>query len=143
MKAEKLTRGAADGDASSAAQRRLLVVDHQPSFTGFARLIAQKLGYEVNVLSDPRQIVERLAAFQPTAVIVEVIMPEFDGIEVINVLAEKGFDGQLILVSGHEQTYTDLAKKTAEGKRLKVAAALAKPIRQPVMEATLRKLNLS
>lgn len=128
-------------DASRADQMRLLIVDHQPSFTGFARLVAQKLGYEVSVLSDPRDIAASLDAYRPSVVLLEVIMPEFDGIEVVNVLAQKGFHGQLVLVSGHEPAYIDLAKKTAEGKGLKVAAALAKPIRQPTMETTLRKVR--
>jgi DNA-binding response OmpR family regulator len=120
---------------------RLLIVDHQPSFTGFARLVAQKLGYQVSVLSDPRDIAASLDAYRPSVVILEVIMPEFDGIEVISVLAQKGFNGQLILVSGREPTYIDLAKKAAEGKGLRVAAALTKPIRQPIMETTLRKVR--
>jgi len=119
-------------------QVRLLVIDRQHAFTGFARLVARRLGFEVSVLTDSRDAVSTLAKYRPDVLMFEVVMPELDGIEMINILAQQGYGGHLILVSGHEPSYIDLAKKTAEARNLKVAAALMKPVRQAAMEKILR-----
>jgi YesN/AraC family two-component response regulator len=82
--------------------------------------------------------VSALVKYQPDVLMLEVVMPELDGIEMINILAHRGYHGYLILVSGHEPSYIDLAKKTAEARNLKVVAALTKPIRQAAMEKILK-----
>lgn len=122
----------------SPASPRLLIVDHQQSFTGFLRLIAHRLGYQVNILADSREIAASIDAHQPDLLVLEVVMPELDGIEAIGILGQKGFDGRLILVSAHEPTYLELARKTAEANNLKVAATLTKPVRQATIEVALK-----
>lgn len=125
------------------ASPRLLVIDHQPSFTGFLRLVAQRLGYHVSVLPDSREIATSLDACRPNLLVLEVVMPELDYIEVISILRRKGFDGRLILVSGHEPAYLELARKAAEANSIKVAATLMKPIRQATMETVLRESQIA
>jgi YesN/AraC family two-component response regulator len=122
-------------------QPRLLVVDCQHAFIGLARLVAQRLGFEVSVLKDSRRVESNFVKHQPDVLILEVVMPELDGIEVINILAHQRYNGHLILVSGHGPSCLELAKKTAEARNLKVIAALPKPIRQAAMEKILKEIS--
>lgn len=108
---------------------RLLVVDQQLAFVRFARLVARRMGYETGVVLDSRELAARVRNWQPTVLIIEVVLPEVDGIEMIGALSELGFDGHLILVTAHDPRYLALAHKTAEARGLRVAARLQKPVR--------------
>lgn len=109
--------------------RRLLVVDRHKAFARFARLVARGLGYETSALSDARALADRVRAWRPGILVMEIVLPELDGIEIIRLLSELGFDGQLILVTAHDPRYLELARKTAEARGLRVAACLAQPAR--------------
>ena len=123
--------------ACGGANRRLLVVDQQHSFVGLARLVARSVGYLTDAVHDPRDLATRFRNRRPDVVVIEIVLPEMDGIEMIGVLSELGFDGQLILVTGHEPKYLELARKTAEAKGLQIAACLMKPARTAQMAQAL------
>ena len=108
---------------------RLLVVDRQLAFVHFARLIARRMGYETGVVLDSRELAARVRNWQPTVLIIEVELPEVDGIEMIGALSELGFEGDLILVTAHDPRSLALAQKTAEARGLRVATCLQKPVR--------------
>ena len=129
--------------ASGGAIRRLLVVDQQHSFVGLARLVARSMGYQTDAVHDPRDLATRFREWRPDVVIIEIVLPEMDGIEMIGVLSELGFDGQLILVTGHEPKYLELARKTAEAKSLQVATSLTKPARTAQMIQALAQCELA
>lgn len=109
--------------------RRLLVVDQHKAFVGFARLVARRLGYQTSAVFDARELADRVRAWRPDILMMEIVLPELDGIEIIRLLSELGFDGQLVLVTAHDPRYLELARKTAEARGLQVAACLANPVR--------------
>ncbi|WP_119302513.1 response regulator [Dongia deserti] len=119
--------------------RRLLVVDQQHAFVDFARLAAQRLGYETEVVTDPRGLAERMRAWRPHVLVIEIVLPELDGFEIVQLLTEQGFDGELVLVTAHDPRYLDLARKSAEARGLRVAASLAKPVRAAEMIQALER----
>jgi len=110
-------------------RRRLLVIDQHKAFASFARLVARGLGYETSALLDARALADRVRAWRPDILVMEIVQPELDGIEAIRLLSELGFDGQLILVTAHDPRYLELARRTAESRGLRVAACLAQPAR--------------
>ena len=118
---------------TAGSQRRLLVIDQQLVFVGFARLVARQLGYDTTALLDPRDLIARVQEWRPSVVVVEVALPELDGIGMVGKLAELGFSGQLILATAHDTRYLELARKTAEARGLRVATCLAKPVRTAEM----------
>lgn len=108
---------------------RLLVVDRQLAFVRFTRMVARRMGYETGVVPDSRELAARVQLWRPTVLVIELVLPEMDGIEIIGVLSELGFGGHLILATAHDWRYLELARKTAEAKGLRVAASLTKPVR--------------
>ncbi len=109
--------------------RRLLVVDQHQAFVGFACQVGRRLGYQTSAIVDARELADRVRAWRPDILVMEIVLPELDGIEIIRLLSELGFDGQLILVTAHDPRYLELARKTAETRGLRVAACLAQPAR--------------
>jgi len=61
--------------------------------------------------------------------ILDLIMPEMDGIEVIRALAEKGSRLSLVLISGVDERLLHSAKRLAEANEIKILGCFAKPIK--------------
>lgn len=61
-------------------------------------------------------------------VVLDLNMPEIDGIEVMRELADKNLRPTFILVSGFDERVLHSAKQLAESKQLRVAEILSKPI---------------
>ncbi|OXY83376.1 EAL domain-containing response regulator [Oceanimonas doudoroffii] len=78
----------------------------------------------------------------PDMVFLDINMPEMDGFSFIRKLEELGFNGALVLVSGHDQKIMRTAEELSKACHLRVAARLEKPVSfstlQALMEETRR-----
>ena len=80
---------------------RLLVVDDDPEFGELVRKLGVKLGFEVEVTSDGEAFMRRYDSFQPSVVMLDMIMPDIEGFELIEWLGERGADAHVIVVTGY------------------------------------------
>jgi len=117
---------------------KLLVMDDEAMFGEFVEDVAQGLGYDVRVLTDPAAFFETFRNFQPGTVILDMVMPEFDGTEITRWLAEEKFTGKLIMVTGYNPQYSKIAKAMGELGGLHQVIRLGKPVR---LEELRRALN--
>ncbi len=62
--------------------RRLVVVDDEPEFAEYVRKVAAGLGFEVQVTTGAAAFKKAYDAFDPGVIVLDVVMPETDGIEV-------------------------------------------------------------
>lgn len=62
-------------------------------------------------------------------ILLDLNMPDIDGIEVIRALADMKCKARLILISGHDEGVLHSAEQLAQAHSLKVAARMTKPIR--------------
>jgi CheY-like chemotaxis protein len=70
-------------------------------------------------------------------VLVDIYMPEMDGIEFIAALAKAGFSGAVIIISGVNIETLDMARQLAAASGIKVAAAMEKPLRRAELARAL------
>jgi CheY-like chemotaxis protein len=117
--------------------QRLLVVDDEPAFGEFARKVASGLGFAVEITTDGHAFMERYDAFVPTVVMVDMVMPGIEGMELVQWLAEREVRARIILVTGFTPQYAALAKMLAEGRGLDSVATLTKPIKVEVLRRVL------
>jgi len=117
---------------------KLLVMDDEAMFGEFVEDVAQGLGYDVRVLTEPAAFFETFRNFQPGTVILDMVMPEFDGTEITRWLAEEKFTGKLIMVTGYNPQYSKIAKAIGELGGLHQVMRLGKPVR---LEELHRALN--
>ena len=118
--------------------KRLLAVDDNEPFLEFVRKVAVELGYEVELASNGAAFMTAYEKFKPHTVVVDLIMPDIDGMELIQWLAEIKTPAQVIVVTGYSPEYADLAKMLGEGKGLTAVKALTKPIKTEDLRAALR-----
>ena len=109
--------------------KRLLIVDDNRAFGEFVRKVASSAGYEVEVTVDGRAFKSRYRTFRPTTVIVDLIMPEIDGIELVQWVADQKVLARVIVVTGFLPEYVSLAKLLGEGRGLDPVTTLLKPVR--------------
>ena len=79
--------------------KRILIVDDEPHVTRVLKLSLRPRGYEVESLSDPRAVLDKLASFAPDVLITDIQMPGLSGRELCErINAEMPQRGFLILV---------------------------------------------
>jgi DNA-binding response OmpR family regulator len=108
--------------------KRLLIVDDEPNFGASVRRVAEKLGFEVEVTTRGRDFKDAYIRFDPTVVVLDMVMPEIDGIELIEWLALARCTARIIIISGYTPIYAKLAVTLGEAKGLLSISRLAKPV---------------
>ena len=119
------------------SKKRLLAVDDNKPFLEFVRTVAVELEYDVEVACEGVVFKKLYETFQPDTVVIDLIMPDIDGMELIQWLAEKGFGTHVIVVTGYSPEYAGLAKMLGEGKGLPTVSALTKPVKINVLREAL------
>lgn len=68
------------------AAKRILVVDDEPDVTELLHYKLRQAGYDVAVINDPLLIMGKAREFTPDLFILDVMMPDLDGIKVCRML---------------------------------------------------------
>ena len=110
-------------------EKRLLVIDDEPEIGEFVRKVATGLGYEVRVTTDGHAFQDAYRELRPTTIVMDMVMPEMDGNELVLWLMEQHYDANLIIITGYNPDYAKDARLLVEFKGLRSVITLIKPIR--------------
>ena len=66
--------------------RKILVVDDERNIVDLARMYLRNEGFEIETAGNGREALEKARALQPSLVILDIMLPEMDGLEVCRVL---------------------------------------------------------
>ena len=111
--------------------QKLYILDDDEQYANLLAELATNCGWQVEVAHSPSSFLELDLPIN-SVLVLDLIMPKMDGIEVIRAIAKKRTDILLILVSGFDTRVLHSAQQLAEAHNLKVLASLTKPI--PVQE---------
>ncbi len=82
----------------------ILVVDDEPSIREVVSLYLKRAGYEVVVAEDGQAALEALDARTPDLVVLDLMLPEVDGIEITRQLRAQGDTPIIMLTARREET---------------------------------------
>lgn len=105
--------------------RKVLIVDDEASVADSLQLILAGRGYETRAVYSAEQAVELLALWQPDLAIIDVMLPQMNGIELARILKANYGACRTLLMSGHPGTSELLAAAQEHGGSFDV---LAKPL---------------
>ncbi|MFO1128639.1 MAG: response regulator [Rhodospirillales bacterium] len=109
-------------------QKRILIVDDEPRFAAFVERVADRLGYAVEVTSHGRDFKAAYIKQTPDIVVIDMVMPDIDGNELVLWLVEQNCAADIVIITGYHPDYAVNARLLAEFKGLKSVQTLSKPI---------------
>jgi two-component system, NtrC family, nitrogen regulation response regulator NtrX len=111
----------------------VLIVDDESAIRDSLRMILEYEGYRVDEAGSGPQALARIADRQPDAVLLDIKMPEMDGLEVLRAMRERGYDMPALVVSGHADIAT-----AVEATRLGAYDFFEKPLQRERVLVSLR-----
>lgn len=118
--------------------RKLLIIDDQEGLLRVMQRIAEGAGWEVRTLSGSEQATEIFLALAPDVVVLDILMPGKDGIDVLNEILLCDVPARIVLMSGFGHALLKLGEGVAAfhnaGPRV---ATLSKPFRRGEFIAAL------
>jgi len=124
--------------AGNATGKSVLVIDDEPVLCEFAASVLGKHGFRVITTTDSRRWRAACGDVVPDLVILDLFMPEPDGIETMRALRETWPTVRIVAVSGS----VPIASKSAlaAASRLGADRALPKPLDETALLRTVREL---
>ena len=109
--------------------KRLLIVDDDLTVAAELKADGERLGLEVRTVHDTSTFEYTLRDSQPDILVMDLVMPDSDGLELIRICGRTGYRGALILISGGFELYLKMAEEIARTNNLNVVGKLPKPFR--------------
>jgi len=117
--------------------KKVLVVDDENSITKIVDKIASNLGFIVQTLNDPAAAFDTFEAFKPDILILDMMMPNIDGIDILNQVLAAGTGAKIVVMSGYGKSYLQLGKAVGAFHDHPGITTLAKPFRRSDLVALL------
>ena len=110
---------------------RILVLDDESFMLKLLAHMLAELGFTtVTTCDSGSEALEWVSASDnpPNVILLDLQMPEMDGVEFVRKLVEHNYSGNLILVSGEEERLLQMAEKLIQAHRITVLGHLKKPV---------------
>jgi DNA-binding response OmpR family regulator len=118
-------------------QKKILVIDDESSITKIVDKIASDLGFIVRTLNNPMAGFDTFDEFKPDILILDLMMPDIDGIDILNQVLAAGTGAKIVVMSGYGKSYLQLGRAVAEFHEHPGITTLAKPFRRADLVALL------
>ena len=121
---------------------RILVLDDEPFMLKLLSHMLAKLEFTLVTACDSGRVA--LESFDrpngpPDLILLDLNMPEMDGVEFVRYLVERHYSGSLILVSGEDERILQTAEKLVQAHKISVLGYLRKPVKPEALSALLAK----
>jgi diguanylate cyclase (GGDEF)-like protein len=128
---------ATDPEATATTRKRILVVDDHEDNVEVLRARLEARGYEVEGANDGQSALDTVPKFLPDLILLDVMMPDMDGLEVARRLKA---DRSLPFIPVIMQTALDSTERMVAGLEAGADDYVTKPINFPELEARIRSL---
>ena len=121
--------------------KRLLVLDDDPDMCAFVVSAATSAGYQATSSTDFDGFAAGLTR-DTSLVVLDLMMPEVDGIQVLRYLSSQNYASDIVLISGYDKKVLKVAGQLAEALGLKLRASVQKPVNLKSLQEILRKVAI-
>jgi DNA-binding response OmpR family regulator len=123
------------------SQPRLLLIDDEPRLAEFLANAARSASFNPIITERDDEFRDAFLANRPEMVALDLGMPGMDGVELTRFLAEQGYRGPVLIVSGFDRRVLESAFRLGEALGLNMAGPVEKPVRLEELEELLAKLR--
>jgi EAL domain-containing protein (putative c-di-GMP-specific phosphodiesterase class I) len=103
--------------------------------------VARRAGFDVIVTADAADFKQRVRSWHPAVIILDLGMPETDGVELLRFLADERVAARILIVSGFDDKILDAANRLGAARGLTMAGVLRKPVLLEDLTHMLRKVG--
>ena len=108
---------------------RVLVIDDDPEVGAMIGNIARQANFDVIVTIDPADFKQKVRSWRPAIIIMDLGMPDMDGIELLRHLADERVAARILIVSGFDQKILGMAERLGAARGLNMCGVVQKPVR--------------
>jgi DNA-binding NtrC family response regulator len=120
---------------------RLLAIDDSANSADLVARVASRCGWDAQAAVDAKTARQLLSEWRPTVLTLDLCMPDSDGIDVMGMLQEQHFTGEVVIISGQEEWMRKSACRLAEARGLRIAGEMQKPIDVAALQGILERLR--
>ena len=117
--------------------KKLLIVDDEADFANFVLSASKTFGYEARVCHDCASARATLDEFTPDIMVLDIVMPGEDGIEFLNWFSRQPYETRVILVTGYNPHYMEMAEKLSSLTGTQIITTLQKPVHLQALREAL------
>lgn len=119
------------------APKKILIVDDEPDILDFLKYNLKKEGYSVATAGDGRQAIAVAEVEKPDLIILDIMMPELDGIETCRLLRENPAfrDTPITFLTARDEDFSQIAALDVGGDDY-----ITKPIKPRVLMSRIQAL---
>ena len=122
-------------------QKNLLAIDDDEMILRLVRSIGGDAGYDVSTVQDANYLADTLDQKTFDLIILDLVMPNFDGVEVMRMLADRKIGARLLMISGFDVTLLERAQKLAEVWGIDVVGSVDKPLDVKKLSLALKRIE--
>jgi EAL domain-containing protein (putative c-di-GMP-specific phosphodiesterase class I)/CheY-like chemotaxis protein len=115
----------------------ILVIDDDPDIGELIAATAESMGMCCTAITDAADL-PRVLTPEVSLILLDLMMPRMDGIEVLRMLGQLGSTAGILLMSGISKRVMETAERLALTLNLTIAGHLTKPFRMAELEDRLR-----
>ncbi|RFC39123.1 MAG: EAL domain, c-di-GMP-specific phosphodiesterase class I (or its enzymatically inactive variant) [Candidatus Nitrotoga sp. LAW] len=121
---------------------KILMLDDEPFMLKLlARMLANQGFTSVALCESGQAALDQVDGVdtRPNLILLDLNMPEMDGIEFVRHLVERNYTGSLILISGEDERMLQTVEKLVKAHKITVLGHIQKPVKPEVLSALLEK----
>jgi two-component system response regulator (stage 0 sporulation protein F) len=82
-------------------KRRIMIVDDQKGVRRLLEELFKREGWEVYAASDGKEAIEKVSQFQPSVLLIDMKMPNMNGLEASQIILEKHQEVAIIMMTAY------------------------------------------
>jgi two-component system response regulator MprA len=113
-------------------------VDDDEEFRSFVRRVAEPLGWRISEFPNGSGLMAAIGgSLRPDLIILDMVMPEMDGIETIGGIGATSVRCPVVLITGRLPLYTTAARELGQANDIEIVDVLQKPVSLARLRAIL------
>jgi EAL domain-containing protein (putative c-di-GMP-specific phosphodiesterase class I)/ActR/RegA family two-component response regulator len=122
---------------------RVLVLDDEAAVRRWVSRVAEQCGYDVAATESPEAFTDACVSFEPTLILLDLVLGSCDGIEVLRRLAQTRSRTPIVLMSGLDERVLSSASRLGQALDLNIVGAVLKPLTLGDLRALLDEQRLA
>lgn len=120
----------------AALRPRVFIVDDERCILELISKGLEEAGFQPETFTSGREFERAVVLESPDLCIMDLSLPDIDGVTILNELAQQGYRGRILLISGHSQQVLRSVSRMAEDYQLQIIGCIRKPFTmKPLLDA--------